>query len=342
MVRHPHPAADRHPGPLRQLGLLTLALLCALPALASSAGAEPRRPFLAYQASWEAPPASSGAQTSLAGLPAYITHAALAFVKPDLVYPGGLDLSATGLQYSYSGAVLRDAIAALKRRNPGTKVLLAVGGATYGGWDRLDTDALARLVADLGADGVDIDYEPKQPSCVALSGRVHCADDLFSIRLVEQLRAALPRPLVISIAGWSVGAYGEGAFADAPPRSQWRGSMLALLRSPAAGTLDLVSIMSYDAGPSYRPEDAFRAYRALWKGPLALGVQVEPGTNGGPRFTLAYTWSILAAVADDPLAGAMLYALELEPPGPDNPDYRSLAAAICVTLDLADCSAPVP
>ncbi|WP_170308649.1 glycosyl hydrolase family 18 protein [Ancylobacter pratisalsi] len=311
--------------------------------LSPAQAAPPPRPFLAYHASWAETPATSGDTTTLAGLPGYITHVALSFVKPDLTYAGALDLSGTGLEYPYSGAILRAGILALKQRQPGTKVLLAVGGATYGGWSRLDADALARLVRDLGADGVDIDYEPANPSCVVVSARVHCANDLLSIQLVETIRSALPRPLVVSAAGWSVGAYGEGAFATAPPRSPWRGSMLALLRSPAAAKLDLVSIMSYDAGPSYRPDQAFRAYRALWKGPLALGVQVLPGN--GPRFSFAYTGEILSAVRDDPLAGAMLYALRLEPPGPpgpDNPDYRAMAAAICVTLDLADCSAPVP
>lgn len=316
-------------------------------ALLAPAHAEaPARPFLAYHASWYEVRTERPEDTSLARLPAYLTHVALSFAKPDLVYAGNLDLKGTGLEYPYSGAVLRQAIALLKARSPQTRVLVAVGGATYGGWDRLNETALARLVRDLGADGVDIDYEPANPSCIALSGKIRCADDALSIRIVERIRTALPRPLKISAALWSVGAYGEGAFANAPPASPWRGVALALLRSPAATDLDLVSIMSYDAGPAFRPEEAFRAYRQLWKGPLALGVQVMPSTiPGGPRFTVAATSRMLRAVIPDPKAGAMLYALREEPPGPpgpDNPDYRSLAVAICVTLDLQDCAAPMP
>ena len=306
----------------------------------------PARPFLAYHSSWYEVRTERPEDTSLARLPAYLTHVALSFAKPDLTYAGDLDLTGTGLQYPYSGAVLKQAIALLKARNPGISVLVAVGGSTYGGWDKLNESALALLVRDLGADGVDIDYEPANPSCVTLSGKVHCADDARTIRIVERIRAALPRPLTITTAVWSVGAYGEGAFANSPPASPWRGVALALLRSPAAAHLDLVSIMSYDAGPAFRADEALRAYREVWKGPLALGVRVLPGTMPGePRFTVASTSRMLRAVLPDRQAGAMLYALLEVPPGPpspDNPDYRSLATAICVTLELEDCSAPIP
>ena len=37
----------------------------------------------------------------------------------------------TGLSFSSDGRVVRDAIAALKARQPNTRVMLAVGGATY-------------------------------------------------------------------------------------------------------------------------------------------------------------------------------------------------------------------
>ena len=315
-------------------------------ALIAPARAEaPTRPFLAYHASWYEGRTERPEDTSLARLPAYLTHVALSFAKPDLAYAGNLDLKGTGLEYPYSGAVLKQAIALLKARSPHTRVLVAVGGATYGGWDRLNEAALALLVRDLGADGVDIDYEPANPSCIALSGKIRCADDARSIRIVERIRATLPRPLTISAALWSVGTYGEGAFANAPPVSPWRGVALAMLRSKAAAHLDLVSIMSYDAGPAFHAEEAFRAYRQLWKGPLALGVRVMPGGPGEPRFTVASTAQMLRAIIPDPNAGAMLYALREEPPGPpspDNPDYRSLAVAICVTLDLSDCAAPIP
>lgn len=327
---------------LLTLGMLMLPVLTAATQVRAQ---QAERPFVAYHASWYEVAAAAPEQTTLARLPGYLTHVALSFVKPDLVYAGGLDLAQTGLQYPYPGAVLKDAIALLKQRQPELRVLLSVGGATYHGWDRLDEAALARLVRDLGADGVDIDFEPTDPRCMPVAGRMRCADDALWVSLVQRLRAALPRPYTLSVAGWSVGAYGEGAFSDARPRSAWTGSMLALLRSPVAAELDLVSIMSYDAGPAYRPDQAFRAYRALWKGPLALGIAVLPASNGGPRFTIDYTARTLDAVRADPRGGAMLYALNEVPPGkpgPDNPDYRSLAALICLTLGRPGCDAPMP
>ena len=270
---------------------------------------------------------------------------ALSFAKPDLNYAGGLDLAGTGLEYRPSGTVIRDAIALLKARNPATRVLVALGGSTYTGWDKLAPAAIGRLVRDLGADGVDIDFEPPSPACSPQAGTVRCASDALILDVVRRLRAELPRPFVISLAGWSVGAYGAGDFATALPPSPWRGLLLGLFASPAARELDLVSIMSYDAGPAYDPAQAFRAYRAVWKGPLALGISVMPSSQGGPRFTVARTAQLLRTVANDPLAGAMLYAL-LEtppgPPGPDNPDYRALSVAICVSLARPGCDAPLP
>lgn len=309
------------------------------------ASAEPARPFLAYHPSWYEPDASQAQETTLARLPGYLTHVALSFAKPDLTYAGGLDLAGTGLEYRPSGAVIKSAIALLKARNPGTRVLVAVGGSTYTGWDNLAPAAIGRLVRNLGADGVDIDFEPRAPACSPQAGTVKCATDALLVDVVRRLRAELPRPYVVSLAGWSVGAYGAGDFATAPPASPWRGSLLGVFASPVARELDLVSIMSYDAGPSYDPAQAFRAYRAVWKGPLALGVSVMPSGHGDPRFTVARTAQLLRTVTGDPLAGAMLYAL-LEtppgPPGPDNPDYRALAVAICVSLNLPACDAPIP
>ena len=326
---------------------MALVLVLGLSAGHAAAAEAERRPFLAYLASWAEVATQDPEKTLLARLPGAISHVALGFVKPDLAYAGDLDLSGTGFAFPFSGAVLKAAIAALKAQHPDTKVLLAVGGWGYFGWDARDFRALAHLVSDLGADGVDLDYETADSGCARTpDGRIACADDARAIAVLTDLRAALPRPHVVSLAGWSVGAYGEGAFAASQPRyGPYVGMMRALLKSEAARGLDLVSVMSYDAGPTYQPLEAFRAYRSLWPGPLALGIQVMPSEAGGPRFTVARTVKLLQEVLADPKAGAMLYGLGLVPPGPtgpDNPDYRSLARAICVSLGLAGCDAPVP
>ena len=318
-----------------------------LAAAPGAARADGPRPFLAYLASWSEVATDKPDDTVLARLPGYLSHVALGFVKPDLVYSGDLDLSRTGLGLPYPGTVLKGAIARLKARHPDTKVLLAVGGWGFFGWDARNFEALARLVRDLGADGVDLDYETADSGCARTpDGRIACRDDARSIAVLKDLRAALPRPLVVTLAGWSVGAYGEGRFAASEPRfGPFVGMMRAMLKSPAAQGLDLVSVMSYDAGPAYRPEEAFRAYRSLWSGPLALGIQVMPSESGGPRFTVDRTVRLLTQAMADPKAGAMLYGIGLVPPGPpgpDNPDYRSLALAICVTLGLSGCDETMP
>ncbi|MEP9354260.1 glycoside hydrolase family 18 protein [Xanthobacter sp. KR7-65] len=321
---------------------MLIAGMAARPAAADDGG----RPFLAYLASWAEVQTDDPARTMLARLPGYITHVALGFVKPDLAYTGNLDLSGTGLAFPYPGSVLKGAVAELKRRQPRIKVLLAVGGWGYFGWNDRDFKALAQLVRDLGADGVDLDYETPDAGCVRNGGRIACADDARSIAVLADLRAALPRPFVVSIAGWSVGAYGEGSFANAEPRyGPFVGMTRAMLRAPAAEGIDLVSIMSYDAGPAFKPEEAFRAYRSLWRGPLALGIAVMPSTAGDARYSVERTVKVLTPVLSDPKGGAMLYGIGLVPPGPtgpQNPDYRGLSLAICVTLGLAGCDASMP
>ncbi|MFG1461271.1 glycosyl hydrolase family 18 protein [Xanthobacter sp. DSM 24535] len=313
---------------------------------AAAFAAAPERPFLAYHLSWNEVPASTGEGTVLARLPGYFTHVALSFVKPDLVYAGDLDLKDTGLLFPFSGAVLKAAVAALKARHPGMKVLVSVGSGGYVAWDRFDPDALARLVRDLGADGVDVDFETHDPGCITTSaGGFACAADREVISVIEAIRKRLPRPYVVTLAVQHVGAFGEGAFADAQPRSRYTGSSLGVLRSRVAADIDLVSIMAYDAGNRFRPDQAFRAYRAVWKGPLALGILVLPDTTGGPRFTVDTTRKVLLSVLGDPQAGAMLYGLLDRPPGPigpDNPDDRYLAATICSVLGGEGCAASIP
>ncbi len=265
---------------------------------------------------------------------------ALAFARPDALYPPGGELAGTGLQFQFPTATLRQAVRRMKDRNPKLRVLVSVGGSAYRRWDRYDEHALARLVRDIGADGIDLDYEPAEPGCAASGGRVACRTDGEWTALVRRTRAVLPRPLLLTVPAWSVGAYGEGQWADARPRSPWTGSMLGLLRSPEAAMIDLVSIMSYDAGPDYDPIEALAAYRRVWQGPLAVGIQVLPSEIPGPRFTVAHTRALLRQAVADPRVGAMLYGFNLAPPGPvtaDNPDAAMLAAEICRALGRSGC-----
>ncbi|PWR25484.1 glycoside hydrolase family 18 protein [Zavarzinia aquatilis] len=311
----------------------------------TAARAAEARPFVVYHESWLERPATGAIATTLAFMPAYANTVVLAFARPDMIYPGQLDLGATGLEYQFGGPILRDAIAILKRDNPGVRVLLGVGGDGYKeGWPAYDPVAAARLVADLGADGIDLDYEPPRPDCrpSGEAGRIACASDPIWRDLVRRTRAALPRPAMLSIPVWSVGAYGEGDYAAARPVSPYTGVMLDLLRSPEAAEVDLLSIMSYEAGPDFDPRQAFRAYRHYWQGPLTIGINVVssiPGDDWSPPRIEAIL-SDLATPAD-PGAGAMLYAA-LQRTSDGSANGRRKLQDICRGLGLSGCDATLP
>src|SRR5690606_41692046 len=131
------------------------------------------------------------------------------------------------------------------------------------------------------------DFEPADPGCRRRSREsIACRDGAQLQSIVERFRARLPRPLLLTVAGWSVGAYGEGAFEKAMPKSAYTGMMLPLLRSPAARPIDLVSVMAYEAGPLFDPLEAHRAYRAEWKGRLALAHLAATGQSAAVRASL--------------------------------------------------------
>jgi hypothetical protein len=102
----------------------------------------------------------------------------VSFAQPDCAYvKGSLSLLGTGLQFSSDGAVVRGAIAALKAAQPSTRVLLAVGGATYTNFAAMSTQCIRDLVDDFGFDGVDLDYEPTNSNC-QVRARARVAADL--------------------------------------------------------------------------------------------------------------------------------------------------------------------
>jgi chitinase len=320
---------------LRTFLLFVVILIC-------SAARLPNHTFVAYHDSWNEPPACLAQQTSLARLPEYIDLVLLAFAKPDAVYRGNFDISGTGLEYRMTGQVLRDAILLLKHRHAGTRVLLSVGGAAYRRWDHFNLPGIVAFVRDFGLDGMDIDYEPADPRCdIGPDSLIGCATDQMWSSIVRQTRVALRRPLLLTASVWSVGAYGEGMFGTSRPHSPYTGIMLPLLHSPRAADLDLLSINAYDAGSLFDPLEAFRAYRAVWAGPLALGLEVQWSGGAGPFQSVAEAETLAREIVKDPRGGMMLYPLLAMPEGgPANrPSGGVLAGALCRGMGLAGCDA---
>ncbi|KDD71361.1 hypothetical protein H632_c5208p0, partial [Helicosporidium sp. ATCC 50920] len=185
--------------------------------------------------------------SKLASIPKYVSHVLISFMQPDAQYTAGsFNFQGTGIQFSYDGTVVRDAIRLLKQKNPHTKVLIAVGGATYHNWAGLNTKAVADFIKDFGLDGADLDYEPTDPGCAPSGGTYTCRTDAEYTRVIQTLRQGLPRPLILANAAFHVGAYGEGEWANAQPISAYTGISLAPLRN-AGDDLDVIMLMSYDA-----------------------------------------------------------------------------------------------
>lgn len=54
------------------------------------------------------------------------------------------------MQFSYEGTTVRDAISALKNKHPNTRVLLAVGGATYTNFAAMNMKCIKDIIDDFG------------------------------------------------------------------------------------------------------------------------------------------------------------------------------------------------
>ncbi len=195
---------------------------------------------------------------------------------------------------------------------------------------------------------MDVDFEPSNPGCVrGPTQKMSCASDADWIAYVQRLRRVLPRPYLLSVDGWSVGAYGEAGFRDAQPvGSRYTGEMLGLLRSPAAALVDLVIVCGYDVRAGFDPLTAVAAYRAYWKGPMVLGVEAPFKGAGGPFFTLSETEDLARHASREWRTGMMVYSL-LEPVDAsvvarEHNGGRKLIQAACRGLGLSPCEPAMP
>ncbi|MEV0848628.1 glycosyl hydrolase family 18 protein [Streptomyces sp. NPDC049954] len=304
--------------------------------------------YSVYLESWAQPWAGDPAQLDLAKSPSYIGTIVLSFMQPDAQYTrGSYSFNGTGLQFSYDGTVLRDAVSLLRQRNPGVEVLVGIGGASYNNWAGLNVSAIADFVSDFGLDGVEVCWEPTAPRCTRSGSRVECTTDAESISIVKALSKGLPTGSTLSVAVMHVGAYGEGAWTDSQPLSPYTGVSLALLRSDAASSITRLNIQAYDASTAYNPKEALAAYQNYFKGPILLGIQIAPDTwppEGVPNahvLSLSEVKDLANEVRDRGAGGMSLWSLYKQPQA-GTPSAREVSQTICDVLDLGDSTQPWP
>jgi len=182
--------------------------------------------------------------------------------------------SGTGLGFSSAPQDVLQSIRVLHQQ--GQRVLLSVGGATYGNWGGLVAeagkpagastapirDALARIMVDLKLDGLDVDYEVDGADATNVSNYARAIQAMREA--VDQASKTDGRPRDLALASWSTGADYTSTAPDTtnPTRiSYWGGSAgreRLVFNSIVPGgaysgqrvgtLLDLVSVMAYDAG----------------------------------------------------------------------------------------------
>ncbi|WBW99067.1 cellulose binding domain-containing protein [Oceanirhabdus sp. W0125-5] len=305
----------------------------------------PKNKFVGYFQSWSDRWSSTGKGTDLGNLPSYVNVVILAFAKPDMIYNGDLNFRTTGLEFSYEGVVLKEAIDYLKERNPETKVLLSVGGATYTNWGNLNVDDIVRFVQDFDLDGVDIDYEPLTGfGCKPDSnGIIHCTSDNQYVSIIERLRTRLPRPYILAATPWSVGAYGEGKWKDAEPKNLTTTGMMLQVIKRAGDKLDLINVMGYNAGELYDPIESVEAYKYYFQGDVAMGAMVPPEDWGTHVWTLNEIDRVAQYIYTTSAGGMMLWSLQRSTvnPSPEFPDNLMMAREIAKELGFPNYDDPL-
>lgn len=241
------------------------------------------------------------------GVPDYITQVVIAFAKLNAMHNyTGLskkdgDLQNLGLSLNVSSASFKESIRVLKQNNPGTKVILALGGASYNdSWNNVteaDTTQLSKLMVDLDLDGLDVDYELVGTDTRTINGYY---DAIVTMRkAVDQVNNSTGKKAILTIAGWSVGAdctaatQGAAYPGCAGKVSYFGGNAgrerMVLQGKGASAMIDVISVMSYDADyQHFDPIVAYNEYKTLAKpGALvALGIQPSPDEGWGGARTL--------------------------------------------------------
>ncbi|MCZ8521201.1 MULTISPECIES: fibronectin type III domain-containing protein [Paenibacillus] len=260
------------------------------------------RKYVAYASTWN----TSIYDLKPENIPNYITNVNLSFARPDTAYVKGsyqFDQAVAGFEFFEGAATnagqkkftaqqsqdLRSAIAALKAR--GTEVWVSVGGWSYSQgdqWSRFSAPHVVDLALDLGASGVDIDWESSSSVCnKGTEATFSCTKDAEISGIISTLHseiASRQAGLKISIAGWSTGAYYVKGTPFEEGKVQWGspfgGTMYTVVKNQGS-KIDMINLMSYDAGDYFDARESYEAYRAIYGGILNMGMQVAPEGAGG-------------------------------------------------------------
>lgn len=242
-----------------------------------------------------------------ANIPNYFTHVNLAFAKPNTNYVRGsyaFDQSIAGFEWvegastpngqrsftAEQAQALRNNIAALKAR--GTQVWVSIGGWTYSQgseWANFNAKSVVDLALDLGASGVDVDWEAHGSNCNKLdAANFSCTSDSQIVGIISNLHNEIQSrsgtKLGISVAGWSTGAYYVKNTPFEEGKVQWGspfGGVMYTAVKTQASKLSHVNLMSYDGGEYYDPREGYESYRAIFGGPINVGMEIAPEGSGG-------------------------------------------------------------
>ena len=260
------------------------------------------RRYVTYASTWN----TSIYDLDVNYIPNYITNVNLAFVRPNTAYQAGsreFDQAVSGFEFvegasTFTGQKkftaqqaqdLINNIAALKAR--GTEVWLSVGGWSYSqgsAWQNFSAPRVVDLALDLGASGIDIDWEASGSNCnKAEPANFSCTGDAEIIGIIVDLHneiQARNAGLGISTAGWSTGAYYAKGTPFEEGKVQWGspfgGTMYNVVKHHG-DKLTFLNLMSYDGGSYYDPREGFAAYRAIYNGPINMGMEIAPEGSGG-------------------------------------------------------------
>ncbi|GLS03175.1 hypothetical protein GCM10007860_03180 [Chitiniphilus shinanonensis] len=260
------------------------------------------RMYVGYSSTWN----TSLYDLTTSNIPSYFTHVNLAFVRPDTKYTRGsyaFDQEIAGFEFVEGAATpngqkkftaqqsqdLRNNIAALKAR--GTKVFISVGGWSYSQgsqWSQFNAPHIVDLALDLGAAGVDIDWESSGSSCnKGDAATFSCSKDSEIANIISSLYNEIQTRnagLKISIAGWSTGAYYVKGTPFEEGKVQWGspfgGTMYSVVKNHG-NKIDFINLMSYDGGEYYDPREGYEAYKAIYSKPINMGMEIAPEGSGG-------------------------------------------------------------